>query len=128
MPRNCNFTQAGGDGGQGGFIRYRVRQQDCAGCDLWQRCTPDMLAGKVTRAFHEGARDRPRYATTVDHAISRCRRKKGEVLFVLLKSMPKLDHVRLQGLDGAKDEFLLVAIAQNLRKMAELIAIPMAPA
>jgi hypothetical protein len=58
-PRNRNFTQSRDDVGQDDFIRYRVRQQDRAGCDLRQRCTPNMPARKVTRSIHEGARDWP---------------------------------------------------------------------
>ncbi|MDF2765053.1 MAG: transposase, partial [Rhodospirillales bacterium] len=32
--------------------------------------------------------------------------------------------LRLRGPNGAKDEFLLAATAQNLRKLAKLIPIP----
>jgi len=38
-----------------------------------------------------------------------------------LKRILKLDRLRLRGPKGAKDEFLLAATAQNLRKMARLI-------
>jgi hypothetical protein len=36
----------------------------------------------------------------------------------------KLDRLRLRGPTGARDEFLLAATAQNLRKMAKLIPMP----
>ena len=36
----------------------------------------------------------------------------------------KLDRLRLRGPNGAEDEFLLAATAQNLRKMAKLIKMP----
>jgi hypothetical protein len=51
------------------------------------------------------------------------------MLFDHLKRILKLDRLRLQGPNGAKDEFLLAATAQNLRKMAQLIPMPaqMAP-
>ncbi len=54
--RNRNFATARGDVGQDGFIRYCARQQDCTGCVLRQRCTPNMPARKVTRSIHEGTR------------------------------------------------------------------------
>lgn len=130
-PRNRDFTQARGDVGQDGFIRYRARQQDCAGCDLRQRCTPNMPARKVTRSIHEGARDLARdIAATDAYVTSRRQRKKVEMLFAHLKRILKLDRLRLRGPNGAKDEFLLAATAQNLRKMAKLIPMPtqMAPA
>ena len=36
----------------------------------------------------------------------------------------KLDRLRLRGLNGARDEFLLAATAQNLRRMAKLMSQP----
>ena len=47
---------------------------------------------------------------------------KVEMLFAHLKSILKLDRLRLRGLTGATDEFTLAGIAQNLRRMAKLIA------
>jgi hypothetical protein len=48
-------------------------------------------------------------------------RKKVEMLFAHLKRILKLDRLRLQGPNGAHDEFIRAATAQNLRKMAKLI-------
>jgi hypothetical protein len=50
------------------------------------------------------------------YLTSRRGRKKVEMLFAHLKRILKLDRLRLRGPNGAKDEFLLAAIAQNLRK------------
>jgi hypothetical protein len=52
-------------------------------------------------------------------------RKKVEVLFAHLKRILKLERLRLRGLSGARDEFLLAAAAQNLRRMAKWL-VPMA--
>ena len=41
-----------------------------------------------------------------------------------LKRILKLDRLRLRGPNGALDEFLLAATAQNIRKMAKLIPMP----
>jgi hypothetical protein len=49
------------------------------------------------------------------------------MLFTHLKRILKLDRLRLRGPNGAKDEFLLAATAQNLRKMAKIIPMPMHP-
>jgi hypothetical protein len=46
------------------------------------------------------------------------------VLFAHLKRILKLDRLRLRGPNGARDEFLLAATAQNLRKLAKLIPAP----
>jgi hypothetical protein len=46
------------------------------------------------------------------------------MLFAHLKRISKLDRLRLQGPNGAHDEFILAATAQNLRKIAKLIPMP----
>jgi hypothetical protein len=51
---------------------------------------------------------------------SRRDRKRVEMLFAHLKRILKLGRLRLRGPCGAQDEFLLAAIAQNLRKLARL--------
>jgi len=59
-----------------------------------------------------------RVAKTPEYKRSRRQRKKVEILFAHLKRILKLDRLRLRGLSGASDEFLLAATAQNLRRMA----------
>jgi hypothetical protein len=79
----------------------------------------------VTRSIHEGARDFARdIAKTDAYVISWRERKKVEILFAHLKRILKLDRLRLRGSNGAKDDFLLAATAQNLRKLARLIPPP----
>ena len=51
---------------------------------------------------------------------SRRQRKKVEMLFAHLKRILRLDRLRLRGPNGARDEFLLAATAQNLRKSLAL--------
>lgn len=58
-------------------------------------------------------------AVTPEYMQSRRDRKKVEMLFAHLKRILKLDRLRLRGLTGAHDEFLLAATAQNLRRMAK---------
>jgi transposase len=109
--------------------RYRASKMDCDACALKSRCCPNTPARKVTRSIHEGARDVARdIARTDAYVVSRRERKKVEMLFAHLKRILRLDRLRLRGPCGAKDEFLLAATAQNLRKMARLIPVPSAPA
>lgn len=56
---------------------------------------------------------------TPQYQQSRCERKKVEMLFAHLKRIVKLDRLRLRGLSGAHDEFLLAVTAQNLRRLAK---------
>jgi hypothetical protein len=51
-------------------------------------------------------------------------RKKVETLFGDLKHNLGLTRLRLRGLTGAKDEFLLAATVQNLKRLAKLASIP----
>ena len=46
------------------------------------------------------------------------------MLFAHLKRILKPDRLRLRGPNGAKDELLLAATAQNLRKLAKMIPTP----
>lgn len=102
--------------------RYRASKTDCDACELKSRCSPNTPARKVTRSIYEGARDHARdLAKTDAYVISRRERKKVEMLFAHLKCILKLNRLRLRGPNGARDEFLLAATAQNLRKLAKLI-------
>jgi hypothetical protein len=60
-------------------------------------------------------------AKTEAYAVSCRERKKVEMLFAHLKRILRLGRSRLRGPNGAKDEFLLAANAQNLRKLAKPI-------
>ena len=55
---------------------------------------------------------------------SRRERKKVEMLFAHLKRILRLARLRLRGPSGAQFEFTLGAIAQNLRRLAKLVARP----
>jgi transposase len=108
-----------------GLYRYRARKADCDACRLKSRCCPNEPQRKILRSVHEGARNLARdLALTDAYLTSRRERKKVEMLFAHLKRILKLDRLRLRGPNGAKDEFLLAATAQNLRKLAKLIPNP----
>ena len=101
---------------------YFARKHDCDACVLKPKCCPNMLARKIARSVHEAARDKARaIAKTEAFAVSCRERKKVEMLFAHLKRILRLGRLRLRGPTGAKDEFLLAATAQNLRKLAKLI-------
>jgi len=55
---------------------------------------------------------------------SRRDRKRIEMRFAHLKRILRLDRLRLRGPRGAQDEFVLGAIAQNLKRLAKLVAQP----
>ena len=108
-------------------FRYRASLYDCQACPLKSQCCPNMAIRKIDRSPHEPARDVARAIAKTDaYQQSRKDRKKVEMLFAHLKRILKLDRLRLRGLSGAQDEFLLAATAQNLRRMAKWL-VPRAP-
>jgi hypothetical protein len=101
-------------------IIYRSSKADCESCPLKPRCCPNTPRRDIDRSIHEDARDvARRIANTSEYRQSRHERKKVEMLFAHLKSILRFDRLRLRGLSGANDEFLLAATAQNLRKLAK---------
>ena len=106
-----------------GTLIYRASVKDCAGCPLKGRCCPNTPMRKIARSLHEDARDvARRIAKTEGYQQSRKDRKKVEMLFAHLKRIQGFVKLRLRGFSGANDEFLLAAIAQNLRRMAKRLA------
>jgi len=102
---------------------YRASKHDCGSCALKPRCCPKTPARKVPRHVHEAARDHARQlATTAEFARSFDERKKVEMRFAHLKTHHRFDRMRLRGLSGARDEFHLAAIVQNLKTMAMRLA------
>ena len=103
---------------------YRASKRDCDACALKPKCCP--TPGAQGPALHpEAARDKARaIAKTEAYVVSRRERKKVEMLFAHLKRILRLDRLRLRGPCGARDEFLLAATAQNLRKLAKLVPLP----
>jgi transposase len=109
----------------GTTIMYRASKLDCDPCPLKPRCCPKEPARKIPRDSNEEARDHARsLAATLAFEQSRNERKKVEMLFAHLKRHLGFERLRLRGLTGARDEFLLAATAQNLRRLAKLTAIP----
>ena len=106
---------------QGRILPYRASPRACRSCALKPRCT-SAPARKVSRDIDEEVRDHVRaLASTRAFDQSRRERKKVEMAFAHLKRILKLDRLRLRGLAGARDEVLLAATAQNLRKLARYV-------
>ena len=109
---------------QGHIVYYRANKRDCSACSLKPKCTTAPMR-KVTRDINEDVRDQVRaLANTEAFRQSSRERKKVEMRFAHMKRIFKLDRLRLRGLSGAKDEVLLTATVQNLRRLAKLICRP----
>jgi len=123
--RNIYICPAGkvlkttGNVGHEHMLRYLASQRDCRSCPLKPQCCPRMLFRKVTRDINEDARDLARaLMSTPEFDRSRDERKKVEMRFAHLKTHHRFERMRLRGLSGARDEFHLAAIVQNLKTLA----------
>jgi hypothetical protein len=124
-PGGKTLTTTGTRMNDGETLLYRASKADCDACTLRPHCCPNTPARKVPRSIHEKARDMARaIAKSWEGRTSRRLRKKVEMLFAHLKRILRLDRLRLRGPNGAHDEFILAATAQNLRKLAKLVPMP----
>ena len=103
-----------------GVKRYRPSASACRHCPRKPDCT-DGSTRTLVRLVDEDARQSVRdLASTAAYAVARARRKKVEMLLAHLKRHLKLRRLRLRGLAGATEEFLLAATAQNLKRLVKL--------
>jgi hypothetical protein len=111
-------------------IRYFASVPRCRECPLKQRCCPNTPERRIVRDINEAARDiARRKMKTKAFLKSRDQRKRVEMRFAHLKTHHGFERLRLRGLSGARDEFHLAAIVQNLKTMAlRLLAPLLAPA
>ena len=101
-------------------LRYLASKRDCETCPLKPQCCPKTPSRKVTRDINEDARDYARALMgTPEFDKSRDERKKVEMRFAHLKTHHRFERMRLRGLSGARDEFHLAAIVQNLKTLAK---------
>jgi transposase len=124
-PTGRTLTTSGTLVNDGTTFLYRGSTRDCAPCPLKARCCPNTPVRKIPRSLYERARDVARsLAGTEAFEQSRHDRKRIEMRFAHLKRILRLGRLRLRGPRGAQDEFVLAAIAQNLRRLAKLVTQP----
>src|SRR5579862_6314823 len=110
---------------EGNTLRYRASKFDCEACPLKMQCCPNSPTRQIPRDVHEYARDvTRRLMRTKAFRNSRDERKRVEMRFAHLKVHHGFERMRLRGLSGARDEFILAAIVQNLKTLALRILSP----
>src|ERR1700683_4717996 len=133
MIRQATSTSARVESSSGRAARCTMTRRFCTvpagGTAGYARSNPQLLpkepSRKIPRDIHERARDVARsFVGSEGFEQSRRERKKIEMRFAHLKRILRLDRLRLRGPRGAQDEFVLAAIAQNLRRLAQLVARP----
>jgi transposase len=116
---NGKLLRTSGTVHDGRTLLYRASKRDCDICPLRAQCCTTAEARKIPRDVHEDARDvARRKMKTKAFAKSRDERKRVEMRFAHLKTHHGFERMRLRGLSGARDEFHLAAIVQNLKTMA----------
>jgi len=122
-PAGKPLTTTGRLVNDGETLLYMASMRHCRSCPLKAQCCPKAPFRRVPRSIYEEARDVARaLAKTAAFEQSRHDRKRVEMLFAHLKRILRLGRLRLRGPRGAQFEFTLAAIAQNLRRLARLVA------
>jgi transposase len=124
-PAGKTLTTTGRLVNDGETLLYMASMRDCRRCPFKAHCCAKAPFRRVPRSIYEEARDVAR-ALVKTEAFERSRhdRKRVEMLFAHLKRILRLGRLRLRGPCGAQFEFTLAAIAQNLRRLAKLVARP----
>ena len=106
-------------------LYYRARKRDCQACPLKARCCPKSPERRISHDVNQDARNYTQaLMQTEAYGVSCAERTKIERLFGEAKHILALIRLRLRGLAGARDELLLTATVQNLKRLANLTAIP----
>ena len=101
---------------------------DCGVCRLKAQCCPNDVARKIPRDLRMKRRPAtwPARTPQLRRYAEACRRaeESRDAVRTSQADIPRLTRLRLRGPNGANDEFLLAATAQNLRRLAQLKADP----
>jgi Transposase DDE domain len=99
---------------------YRATISECLSCPIRQQCTRGPKR-TLSVPFDEDVRqDVIALQNTEAFQHSRRLRRKVEMLFAHMKQHFRFTRLKLRGLSGAAEEFLLVATIQNLRRLIPL--------
>ena len=123
-PKGSTLKTTGTDH-DGKTLLYRSSKHDCDPCPLKPKCCPRSPSRKIPRDVNEAARDHARSLNDSEIYNQSARdRKKIERLFGEAKRNMAMTRLRLRGVTGASDEFMLTAMVQNLKRLVKLTTIP----
>jgi transposase len=107
-------------GSRSGLISYYPSRRECGACPIQPDCAPSGLR-TVQRSIYEPARERAKAREGTDAFVASTRlRRRVERVFACIKHHDDLHRVRLRGLRGADEQFLLATTARNLKRMVRL--------
>jgi transposase len=100
---------------------YRATPKKCGDCPQKVQCTSGRYRQVVVH-INESARQRARERTRIPaFAFAQRQRRKVEALFAELKNQIGLQRVRLRRMKFVREQFLLAATAQNLRRLIRFL-------
>src|SRR5207249_4604426 len=104
-----------------GGVIYAARERVCAACRLKATCCPNARYRTLFRANDQGVRERARHHLATPRAKASIRRRKAwvETIFGDGKERRGLRRARLRGLDRVRIQAYVIAIAQNVRQLAQ---------
>jgi hypothetical protein len=106
--------------GENRIHTYRATASDCRECPIRPECTRGTKRA-LSVPFDESARQEAlALRDTEDFRHSRRLRRKVEMLFAHMKHQFRFTRLKLRGLAGTAEEFLLQATVQNLRRLIKL--------
>ena len=113
------FLRTSGTVHDGRVRNYLSQPQDCRACTLKQGCARAPFK-KIARDINEDARNHARSLKDTPRSSSNraMHAEKSRDALHTWKVQHGFERMRLRGLTGARDEFHLAAIVQNLKTMA----------
>jgi hypothetical protein len=108
--------------GAQGFT-YSAKPSQCRNCSHKPACTPSATRRTLRVNWYEDVREHVRKLTqTSEYAIARRARNKIEALFSELRNQIHLRKLRLRGLRNAKEQFILAATVQNIKRLVRFMS------
>lgn len=108
-----------------GYREYRGKQERCDRCPRRQEClTEKQKRRELRRHVWEDFKDKMYLYTKTDEGkwIYKRRKETIERSFADSKELHGLRYCRMRGLDGVREQCLLTAAAQNIKKIANLLS------
>jgi len=108
--------------GAQGFA-YSAKPSQCQNCSHKPACTPSSTRRALRVNWYENVREQVRQLSQApEFANARRARNKTEALFSELRNQIQLRKVRLRGLRNAKEQFVLAATAQNIKRLIRYLS------
>lgn len=101
---------------------YRARKKDCQLCLKKPECTKDQARSVSYHVYETAINEAKALNKTREYRISQRRRKQIEELFGEAKEFMGLRRARYRGLRFVREQVLMTATAQNIKRMVKLLS------